>query len=185
MSSFQVPSPPVASFETKTKAQKAPAPRKLPNRHALLLDEAFLKRVYQANCWFGLVLAVTMGLIGHNFAAPLSSIAGSLSGLLFLKTQELFVARWLRSKTENQGSDSWRWLPTWLLIPGKYAVLIAAILLLRRAGLMNFVTFTAGCLAVQLIMLTMAAGRLLSRRSADGKVGTMLRDVYVAPHKMK
>lgn len=185
MSRYSVPAPPAASFE-KTRPQ---LPKISPRRRVVLLDEAFLGRVYQANCWFAVVLAISWGLIGQNFGALLSSALGSLTGWLFLKTQELFVARWLRAKTGQVGSEEWRFLPTWLLVPGKYALLIASILLLRRAGLMNFVTFTVGCLAVQLILLSMAAGRMMSRRSADGKAATMLRDVYVKPnmarHKMK
>ena len=188
MSSFQVPAPPTASFEK----QAAPASYKRAKRR-VLLNEAFLERVYRANGWFAAVLAVTVGLVGHHFGASLSSALGSLTGLLFLKTQELFVARWLRSKTGKPGgeakADAWRYLPTWLIVPGKYAVLIAAILLLRRAGLMNYLAFVGGCVAVQLIMLTMAMGRLLNRRSDDGKAATMLREVYVkpyvAPHQMK
>jgi hypothetical protein len=182
MSRFEVPAPPAAAFEKKPEAY--PLPKKA-KRRAVLLDEAFLKRVYRANCWFAVVLALTAGAVGQNFGTALSSGLGSLTGILFLKTQELFVARWLRSKTGQPGKNEWRFLPTWLIVPGKYAVLIAAILLLRRAGLMNYLTFAGGCLSVQLIMLTMAMGRLGSRRSADGKAATMLREIYVAPHKIK
>ena len=189
-----MPAPPEASFE-------APKPKagtrnvafdeafKTPAKRRILLDVAFLKRVYGANLWFGVVLALTVGLIGQSFVAALSSLAGLLTGLLFLKTQELFVARLLRAKTGLPISDSWRFFPTWLLVPGKYVLLIAAILLLRKLGLMNYVTFVGGCLAVQLILLLMACERLLSRRAAAGtaaeKVGKMLREVYVAPHQMK
>lgn len=177
MSRYSVPAPPTASFE-KTKAELP----KVTKRRAVLLDEAFLGRVYRANCWFAIVLAVSWGLIGQNFGALLSSALGSLTGWVFLKTQELFVARWLKAKTGKAGGDEWKFLPTWLLVPGKYALLIGAILLLRRADLMNFVTFTVGCLAVQLILLTMALGRLMSRRPSDGKAATMLREVYVQPN---
>lgn len=182
MSRREVPAPPVASFEKKPASRPSLRETK---RHAVLLDEAFLRRVYRANCWFALVLALWAGLVANHLGAALSSGLGSLTGILFLKTQELFVERWLRSKTGKPVPASWRNVPTWVLVPGKYAVLIATILLLRRAGLMNYLTFVGGCLTVQLIMLTMAMGRMVSRRSTDGKAATMLHEVYVAPHKVK
>ena len=182
MSRREVPAPPLASFEQKIVSRPS---LKETKRRTVLLDEAFLRRVYRANCWFAVVLAVWAGLMGNHLGAALSSGLGSLTGILFLKTQELFVARWLRSKTGKPTPNSWREVPTWLLVPGKYAVLIATILLLRRVGLMNYLTFVGGCVAVQLIMLTMAMGRMGNRRSTDGKAATMLHEVYVAPHQVK
>ncbi len=41
------------------------------------------------------------------------------------------MARLLRSKTGLKISDSVSWLPTWALVPGKYVLLIAAILLMQ------------------------------------------------------
>ena len=95
------------------------------------------------------------------------------------------MARLLRSKTGLKISNSVSWLPTWALVPGKYVLLIAAILLMQRAGLLNYVGFTVGCLAVQLIMLSMAMGRMLGRRTKGQTTGRMLREIYVAPQKTK
>lgn len=190
MSSFQVPSPPVPSFKNSKRAGRANKTAasdfeiaQFAPRHAVLLDGAFLKRVYRANLWFGALLSISLGLIG--LPAGLSCAAGVVTGLLFLKTQELFVARLLRSKTGLKISNSVSWLPTWALVPGKYVLLIAAILLMQRAGLLNYVGFTVGCLAVQLIMLSMAMGRMLSRRTKGQTTGRMLREIYVAPQKTK
>lgn len=193
MSSFPVPSPPAPSFE-QTPAAKPKTPNAQmmdvtsegtfeplkATRHAVLLDGAFLKRVYRATLWFGAVLSVSLGLLA--FPAGLSCAFGLLTGALFLKSQELFVARLLRSKTGLQTSDPVSWLPTSAIVPGKYVMLIAAILILRRVELLNYFGFTVGCLAVQLIMLSMAMGRLLSGRSGKQSAGRMLHDVYVKPH---
>jgi len=179
MRKVAVPAPPLASFEEKPQeavtnrnSNAAAAQRNAP------LDAAFLSRVYRVNWQFGALLTLCAAMLAKSVDWPLSVAAGVLTGLLLLKTQELFVRRVIRPMTwpAYEGPD--KKFPLWLMVPGKYALVIAAIWLLRHVGWLNYAGFLVGCTAVQITLLSMALGRLLHRRRS-------IREVYVQPHVAK
>jgi hypothetical protein len=145
------------------------------------LDNAFLQRAYRANLIFGAVLCVSIGIITRSLAASMSCAMGLLSGLMVLKAKELFVRRMVRSKDALPYDGPDKWLPRWAIGPGKFLLVVAAILLLRRIGMMDYVSFVIGCATVQLVVISMALGHLMAQRDA----GRSLREIYVTPHQNK
>ncbi len=183
MNSFQVPAPPPASFEQ----QKSNAAQKLnrlataPQKKFAPLDAEFLQRVYRTNLLFGALLSLGLGLILHSMAALLSGAAGVLSALLVLKAKELFVLRVVRPLDAAPYEGTGKWLPRWAIGIGKFFLIGGGIALLHRYELINFVAFVIGVASVQVMIISMALGRLLGNRDA----GRSLRDIYVTPHKIK
>ncbi len=178
MSSFQVPAPPQASFE---KAVRKPVNRSQLQKRIVPLDSKFLQRAYRINLAFGAFLSLGLAVILHSVAALLSSAAGVLSALLVLKAKELFVLKVVRPLDAPPYAGSGKWLPRWAIGIGKFFVIGAGIALLRRFELMDYVAFVIGCAAVQITIISMALGRLLGNRDANRS----LRDIYVAPYKIK
>jgi hypothetical protein len=93
----------------------------------------------------------------------------------------MFVRRVVRPKTMGAYEGPDKRIPAWAIVPGKYLVIIAAILLMRRYGLLNFGGFAIGCTAVQVILVTMALGRLKRNRPQLGLTQS-LNEIYVQPH---
>ncbi len=179
MRKVSVPAPPQASFEPKRAAQKTVAAEAVASRRTAPLDAAFLQRVYRFVPRFGVVLTLSIAVIARNAALPLSLAAGILTGLLLLKTQEMFVRRVLRPKSAG-GPDK---MSALVIVPGKYAIVIATLWLMRRTDLLHYAGFAAGCTVTQLIVLSMAWERL--RANAAGGRKRSLSEIYVQPHKIK
>lgn len=173
-----VPEPPQASF-----AAKKPERVALPLRKSAPLDGEFLNRVYRFTPRFGIVLTLCLAILSKSVALPLSFAAGLLTGLLVLKTQEMFVRRVVRPKYLGPYDGTDKKFPAWLIVPGKYAIVIATLWLMRRTELLHYAGFAAGCTVTQLIVLTMAMGRLSANRTGGRKQS--LHEIYVAPYKVK
>jgi len=179
----EVPAPPQASFEKNSERERRDAAKtgaatvgiSAASQRIAPLDAAFLGRVYRVNAIFGAILTTALGIWSGSVGAALSCAVGVTIGLLLLKTQELFVRRVIRPLTwpAYEGPD--KKLPLWLIVPGKYALAAAAILLLRHTELLNYGAFAGGFAAVQMTLLSMALGRLMARRRS-------IREVYVQPH---
>lgn len=179
MSKVQVPSPPQASFEAK---KSAPRPKRtMRAKGAAPLDEAFLQRVYRNSLLFGTLLNISVAIITQSAAATLSCTVGLMSGLLVLKAKELFVRRVVRPHDAPPYQGPGKWLPRWALGIGKFVLIGATIALLRRFDLINYVSFVVGCASVQVLLISMALGRLMANRDA----GRSMREIYVTPHKIK
>ena len=178
MSSVSVPPPPQSSFEPKSETTTRTRPG-APSKKAAPLDGKFFERVYRFAPGFGTLLAVCLAVISRNAALTLSFAVGFATGLLLLKSQEMFVRRVVRPKSWPAYDGPDKKIPVWVMVPGKYLLVIAAMLLLRRAGLLNFVAFAGGCTVMQFVVLSMALGRLNANRARS------LNEIYVQPHKVK
>ena len=184
MRKVAVPAPPQASFEEKRAPRKAFNPAQVvASRRISPLDAAFLQRVYRFVPRFGALLTLSVAVMARNVALPLSLAAGILTGLLLLKTQEMFVRRVLRPKSEGAYDGADEKVPAWAIVPGKYALVIATLWLMRRTELLHYAGFAAGCTVTQLIVLSMA-WRRLKANVAGGRTRS-INEIYVQPHKIK
>ena len=183
MSKIPVPAPPLASLEENegTSAATTRNQGAMPFQKVAPLDAEFLGRVYRFAPRFGTLLAICVAVISRSAALTLSFVAGFATGLLLLKTQEMLVRRVVRPKSWPAYDGPDKKIPVWAIVPGKYALIIAAILLMHRTELLNFVAFAGGCLVMQFVVLSMAWGRLKANRAGHRS----LNEIYVQPHKVK
>jgi hypothetical protein len=180
MSKPVVPPAPLASWEEtenerKTKKSVSPTRQRTVST-ATPLDAAFLCRVYRSIGWFGVL---TSGLV---YAALSSSTltfayaAGVALGALLLKSQEIFGRRLMRPKG-SPPYDGWdRFIPLWVLLPGKY-VLVALVLKWAISSQKDpvpvIVALGCGFLTTQLLIMAKVFGKAIAEQSRS------IREVYV------
>ncbi|HVF10649.1 MAG TPA: hypothetical protein VNA16_07595 [Abditibacteriaceae bacterium] len=127
------------------------------------LDVDFLRRTYRTAVWMGALLTLCAYAISGSFIVTISFAAGAALAALLLKSQEIFVRRALRPKGSAAYSGWDRRIPLPLLWFLKYGLIAYAMSYLLRAQVLEPVGFATGFMAMQLIVVAKALGRLLAR----------------------
>jgi hypothetical protein len=129
--------------------------------------------VYRTLAWFGVVTGFVAYVVSNSATVVFSYVAGLVLGALLLKSQEIFARRLMRPKGSPayQGWD--RFIPLWVLIPGKYLLVALAL----GWGIKNQVVLPAvlglGFLAVQVVLMAKMFGKLIAAQARP------IREVYI------
>lgn len=153
---FPVPAAPQSRFSdanlsgAEREDEKKMAPRGLP-----ALDATFLNRSYRLTLWLGLIVACGVSVALHSVLIASSLFLGVLTGVLLLKSQEMFVRLAVRPPVNGVANppNLKHIVPLVFLLPLKIAFIGGGLMLLWRAQYLNLWAFWAGFVLVQVVLL--------------------------------
>jgi len=177
MKKVSLPAPPLPDFfEASTRTQNLSHDR--PASKLAPLDAAFLRRTCYTTIWFGALLSLCVYGATRSILVATSFATGAVLSVLLLKSQEMFVQRLARSKSNSpdviEYSNPLFRLPLWVLLPLKYLLVALLIAMGLRYRILVPAAFAAGFTTLQIVIFARVLGRLMAHRMRS------VREVYVS-----
>jgi hypothetical protein len=185
MSKIKIPAAPLPSYAEGTaalKTREADQPQHTQrtepaSKTSAPLDAAFLRRSYWSLSYVGTLLTIAVALWSRSLVLSLSVAEGVLMGALLIKSQELMVRQVLKPLQSLPSSGMKSIMPLAVLLPLKYLVLGAILVVLWKVQNINLIAFGLGFMIVQFVLLARLIGRVLHSRRKS------LNEVYVQSGK--